>query len=442
MLDYSYKSILRMALPLMASTFIQAVVMITDSAFLSRYNTFAFDAAGNGGLIYITLFVMLSGFNDGTQILIARRIGENRLIEIPRIFGSAVFLNIISALLLFMVADFVLPGIIMRFAKHPEIASGQVLFLSIRSVGLFFAVATLAINAYFMACGRTTLVLLAALITAGANIILDYAFIFGKFSFPKMGIEGAALASVLAEGIGMSFLIISFYFSKEQRKMRVISGVRASVQSIKSLFLLGLPISFQGLVALSTWTVFFFWIEQLGEYELTISQTIRSLYFLAFVPIWGFAVTTKTYVSQYMGSGDFGKIKIIQRRIQIMTLIGLFIIMHGAFFYPEHIVGIINPDPHYIRGSAEILRFIAASIFIYGFVQVYFNTISGSGNTRFTFLVELIAVILYLTSAYLFIHIFEWSIKWVWFVEYIYFLTMGITAMAYLRFFNWKKKKL
>ena len=72
----------------------------------------------------------------------------------------------------------------------------------------------------------------------------------------------------------------------------------------------------QGLLALSTWTIFFTWIEQTGEHELTVSQNIRSIYFLAFVPIVGFGATTKTYVSQYYGNKDFDSIKIVQKRIQ------------------------------------------------------------------------------------------------------------------------------
>ena len=74
----------------------------------------------------------------------------------------------------------------------------------------------------------------------------------------------------------------------------------------------------QGLVALTTWTVFFFWIEQMGVFELTVSQNIRSLYFLAFVPIWGLGATAKTYVSQYMGKEDFDSVKIAMRRIQLL----------------------------------------------------------------------------------------------------------------------------
>ena len=76
MLELRYKTILAVALPMMISGFIQSIVLITDAAFISRYSTEAFDAVGNGGLIYITMYMCLLGMGDGAQIIIARRIGE------------------------------------------------------------------------------------------------------------------------------------------------------------------------------------------------------------------------------------------------------------------------------------------------------------------------------------------------------------------------------
>ena len=65
-------------MPLMVSGFIQSIVLLTDSAFLSRYSTLAFDAVGNAGLLFITCFMILVGLGDGTQIILARRIGEKK----------------------------------------------------------------------------------------------------------------------------------------------------------------------------------------------------------------------------------------------------------------------------------------------------------------------------------------------------------------------------
>lgn len=424
----------------MVSSFIQAVVLLTDTALLSRYSTESFDAAGNAGLIYVTMFMALAGMADGAQILIARRIGQKNSDAVGRIFGTSVLVHSLLAIVLFLLLETIAPNILMNFSKHPDLALEETKFISIRSYALFFATISLSIQAFFFATGKTWVVLISAIITAFSNIILDYYLIFGKGFFPEMGIEGAALASTLADGIGMLFLVIYLLFSKQRKEFALFSHFSFSLDSFKELIKVGSPIMFQGLIALSTWTIFFTWIEQMGKFELTVSQNIRSIYFLAFIPIWGFSATTKTYISHYIGKGDFHALKTIQKRIQLLTMLFLSVIVIGSTFYPSNLIAIINPSEEYIQKSAEILRFISISTLLFGFVSVYFQTINGSGNTMVTFAIEVISVVIYLVSSYFLIKVIKVDIYWVWSVEYIYFGTIGILSIGYLRIFDWKKK--
>ena len=442
MLDYSYKSILKVAIPLMASSFIQAVVLLTDSSFLSRYSTMDFAASGNAGVYYITMFIVMIGLNDASQILMARRIGEERTDRLSRIFGSTIFINFIAAILLFILMQMLLPPILAAVSKSDILAKAEIDYLSVRSFGIFFGMITLAINAYFMATGKTSLVLFGAVITAGTNIFLDYAMIFGEFGFPIMGLKGAALASVVAEGIGMLFLFGLLYINKEQKSHQLLKTIKIKSETLKEVFRIGSPIMLQGFLALAVWAVFFTWIEQMGTYELTVSQNIRSIYFITFVPIWGFAATTKTYVSQYIGHGSFDQIKTIQRRIQLMTLAFIILLVHGMILYPESLIELINPEQTFIAESADIMRMIFGSVILFSLISVYFNTISGSGNTRYTFLVELASVTTYIIGAFLLIKVFHVSVYWVWTVEYIYFGTIGALSILYLRNSKWKEKKI
>ena len=442
MLDFRYKTLLGVALPMMVSGFIQSIVLITDASFISRYSTNAFDALGNGGLIYIALYMMLVGMSDGSQIIIARRIGENRIDAIGRIFGTTVFTLLMIGTMLFLVLHFLIPDWIISYSANKNIASLQGEFLNIRSFSLFFAVITLSIQAMLIAKGKTMVVLIAALITASTNVILAYSLIFGNFGLPRMGIEGAALASTLAEACSMTFLIIYLYFSIERREYRLFSYFSFQWKSFKELLKVGSPLLIQGFVALATWTLFFTWIEQKGQFDLTVSQNIRAIYFLAFVPIWGFAGTTKTYISQYIGSGQFDALPIIQRRIQLLTFGFLLISFHGALLYPEALIRMINPAEIYVQKSAEILRLVSCSILLYGLISVYFQTIHGSGNTLISMLIEVISVVCYSIFSYLFIKVFNWDIYWIWTVEYIYFSILGGLSLFYLTFYNWKKKVL
>lgn len=439
MLDTRYRTIFMVALPLMGASFIQSLVLITDAAFLSRHSTVAFDASGNAGLIYITLFVALQGIGDGSQIIQARRIGAKKLGELGKIFGTTVWTNLILASFLFILIQFFMSDALLSYSKHADIAEAQGTYINIRSYSLFFAVFSLSANAFLFATGQTWKVLIASIVTAVSNIFLDYAMIFGYFGFPEMGIEGAAWASTIADGLGMTTILV-LILNKSNREIGLFTKFKFDWDSMKKLFKVSSPLMLQGFLALCTWTVFFTWIEQIGKFELTVSQNIRAVYFIAFIPIWGFSATTKTYISQYLGGNKKNEIGKIQKRIQLLTMFCLGLLFHGAFFYPEELIKLVNPNETYLAASAEILRFVAPSIFLFGFISVYYQSINASGNTRVTLIIEGICVFFYITSAYLFIKVWQLDLFEIWVVEYIYFGLSGLLSYLYLKKYLWQEK--
>lgn len=442
MLDLKYTSILKVALPLMVSSFIQAVVLITDTAFLSRHDTLSYDAAGNAGLLFMTLFIAMTGMSDGTQILIARRIGQNKLKRVGRIFGTTLITLGGLALTFWLILQFLVPSFLINISKSIEIANLQIDFLNYRSYALFLGVFLLSSQAFFFATGKTKIVLFSSIIIAFSNIALDWILIFGKFGFPSMGITGAALASTIAEGMGAIFLLSYLLFGKQKKKYHLFSSIAFKIDSFKELIKIGSPIMLQGIFALGTWTVFFIWIEQMGEFELTVSQNIRSIYFLAFIPIWGFSTTTKTYISQYIGNKKLDDLKKIQKRIQLLTALFLGVIIALSVSFPYQIISLVNPEEVYLDKTKEILYFISGSTMIFGLFSVYFQTINGSGNTFATLIIEAICVGVYILSAYILIKVLKMDILWVWSVEYIYFIAMGTLSFGYLKLFNWKQKEI
>ena len=426
-------------MPLMVSGFIQSIVLLTDSAFLSRYDTLSFDAVGNAGLLFITCFMIMVGLGDGTQIILARRIGEKKQEQLAGVFSTALIIQFVFASLLFLGLYFGAPSLLNSISKNSIIAGLQGQFIGIRAYAFFPSCLFLIIQAYFLAKGKTWPVLFSAIVTALSNIILDYSLIFGNFGCPELGVKGAALASTLSDVIGMLSMLFLFKMDKENR----LFGLGFfNWKSTKNILKVSSPLMVQGSIALGTWTLFFMMIEQRGVFELTVSQNIRSIYFLAFVPIWGFAGTTKTYVSQYLGNGKAELIPELQKRIQLLTTLFLLVTFHGAILYPELLVSWINPEEAYVEKSASILRLISMSVILYGIISVYYQTIQGSGNTFYSLCIELSTVLVYICACYLFITVFALDIYWIWTVEYIYFGVIGLMSYLYLRNSNWKLKSI
>jgi putative MATE family efflux protein len=427
---------------MMLSGFIQSVIAITDAAFLSRYSKLAYDASGSAGLWYITMYMVFIGLGDGAQIAMAQKVGEKNQKGFAAVFQSNFVILFSAAIVLTILVQLCMPALMGYLVTNYELAQAEQSFLEIRSYSFWAATITISIQASYLAVGKTTLVLLASLIAAVSNIILDYLLVFGIGPFPRLGLEGAAIASTSAEFLAMLFLLSTLIGGKLKThypiwKERLISKFQL-IENLK----IGFPLLLQGIVALSIWTIFFIWIEQMGGDNLTVSLNIRYIYFLAFVPIWGFAAATKTYIAQYFGAKQFHQLPVIQRRMQLLTISFLVLTFHGAVLYPEALIRLVSDHPEHVEKSAQVLRVVSGSILIYGTGSVFFQTISGIGKTRITFLVECLSTTFYIISAYLFIKVWNWPIQWVWLVEYVYFITMGLGSFIYLKWINQTKEKI
>jgi Na+-driven multidrug efflux pump len=321
----------------------------------------------------------------------------------------------------------------------------MVSFLNMRGWGLFFAAQHMTLVGFFIGLGKTRIILVSAIVIAVCNIFLDYCFIHGNLGFNAMGMVGAPLASSIAEAIGFLFLLLFLISKADFKKFGYSLKRKINLPKYFALVKLSFPMMLQGVAALSTWLVFFTLVEHMGTEALETAQNIRYMYFLAFIPIFGFAAATKTIMSNLAGQGRMDLIFKTQNRIILLSVISMLVVFHGALLYPETLVRLINHNPNMsdtvLNDSIFILKFISGSIFIFSVAVVYFNVIAGLGKTTIYFFIELVSILLYLIGCYFFIVRWNWDIKYIWAVEYIYFLGFGIFSTLYLHYYRKNKLK-
>lgn len=443
--EFSYRRIIWITAPLMLGTFVQSIVTMTDGIFVSRLGNVEIGAFGNGSLLYLAFFMLCRGLADGAQITIAKQNGEGNFAAIGETLQATQLYQLFFSGLVILL--FMLWGnyFILSFTEPSEVTTAMTDFIHVRLWGLLFAAQHIVLVGFFIGLGRTPIILASAFLIAACNIILDYLLINGYWGFPALGLLGAPLASSISELIGFLFLLF-FLLKKTSFKQYGYSLSLAKVKLKQHLALLKLsyPLMLQGLLALSTWLVFFTKVEGMGIEALEVSHNIRYMYFLAFVPLFGFAASTKTIISNLVGQNKLYLVPRIQNRILALSVGFIVLIFHGALLYPETLIRLVdlNPtiSPTVFNDSVYILRFISGSILIYSVSNVFFSTISGLGKSTIYFGIEVIAILLYLLGCYLFIDLWHWNIKNVWWVEYIYFLTFGVLSIGY--FIYYRKKHI
>lgn len=439
MLELSYKKILAIALPLMIGTFVQSIVMLTDSSFVARIGTIPYNAVNNAGLIYVSLFMFSKGLADGAQILIARKYGEQNSAQIGSIIFHTQLLQIILSGFLFTLFFFLSSGLIDLIVKSEPTGEQMALFLKYRSWGIFFAGMHAGLTSFFIGIGKTSIVLVSTLVMALSNIFLDYSLIFGHFGFSEMGMIGAPIASSLAEFLAFLVLVIYIRSANQFAEFRINIFQKIKLKEILDLLKLGVPLMFQGFLALSGWLLFFTLIErEMSANDLEISSVVRAIYFIVFIPIFGFGATTRTYVSNLIGQKKPEMIPVIQRKIILMSMSFIVFFCSGPVLFPKLIIPLIDPNPLVFESSALVLKVVCGSFLMFSIITVWFNSVAALGKSNVSFIIEGTSILIYLICCYLFIVEWRFGVVAVWTVEYIYFGVIGIMSYLYLQYYRKK----
>ncbi|HHT22928.1 MAG TPA: MATE family efflux transporter [Bacteroidales bacterium] len=439
---YSNKKIFQVAYPIVLTLIAQNVINVTDTAFLGRVSEVALGASAIGGVFYIAIFYIGFGFSQGAQIMIGRRNGERNYAAIGPIFNNALLFNFVLAALIFLACYFTMPALMRSLVHSDKIYEATVEFLNWRLFGLFFAFLNVIFRAFFVGITRTRVLTVSAIVTAITNIILDYLLIFGKFGFPEWGIAGAAIASTLAELASLIYLVLVTLKMKDKEVFNLFKFDKFDFQAIGKILNLSIFIMFQYFISITTWFLFFVFIERLGERSLAITNIGRSLYILLIIPSSALSTTVNTLVSNMIGEGHKEKVVSFVHKSMLITALLLLPIMLFTNQFPELLARIYTNNLELIAASVPTLRVISISMLFCGVSGVLFNAVSGTGNTRSAFVLELIVLVFYTGYAYYTAIVLGTSVEIVWYSEFVYWGLLGILSYWCLRKGNWQKKEI
>ena len=384
---------------------------------------------------------MLSGlgFTTGAQIIIGRRNGEQNYSQIGKVFHHTLYVVIPLSILLFSCVKLFAPQLLENITQSENILSAAIDFLSYRIYGLLFAFILGCFIAFYVGTTKTKILIYVTVIMMFVNVFLDYSLIFGNFGFPKMGIKGAALASVISEISALTFLILYTLKKIDINKYKLFRFKDFDKSIVKRITKVGGPIMLQNFLSISSWFIFFMIIEKIGERELAISHIIRSIYMVLMIPLFGFSSATNTLVSNLIGQGNSDKVLTLTARIILLSLACTFLVLFFNIFIPEQIIGLYTNDNSLIIEAINSLNIISGTMFFFAVSYIFFSAVSGTGNTKTALLIEFITIAIYIVACYYIAIIKQLDLPIVWCSEFIYFALLGIMSFGYLKWGNWGK---
>jgi Na+-driven multidrug efflux pump len=277
---------------------------------------------------------------------------------------------------------------------------------------------------------------------AFVNIVLDYALIFGHWGFPKMGIEGAALASVIAEGVSALFFVAATLSNSSLRKYHVFRLPHFDKAIIRRTWNISVFIMLQNFVSLSAWFLFFLVIEQTGERPLAISNIIRSLYLMLMIHIWSFSASVNSLVSQVIGEGNSEAVFPIIAKVNRMGMIISLAIIAITLFIPETLLRIYTNDLSLIRDALPVLYVVMGALIPMTVAINWFSGVSGTANTRMALAIEVATISIYLIYVFAVVLVLDASLPVVWISEWVYVSTLGLFSYWYLKKGKWQGREI
>lgn len=236
------KLLLNMSLPMMLSMLVQAMYNIVDSIFVSRISEDALTAVSLAFPLQSLMIAIAAGTGVGVNALISRALGEKRQDKVDQVASNGLFVYALS-----YIAVAILGILVVRPFYTMQTGVGQenilelgVTYLSIVMVFSFGLFAQFIFERMLQATGRTVFTMISQMVGAIINIILDPILIFGLFGFPKLGIAGAAVATVAGQIIAA--IIGCIYNMKKNPDVHVsFKGFRPNGKIIGEIYMIGVP---------------------------------------------------------------------------------------------------------------------------------------------------------------------------------------------------------
>lgn len=442
--EVSNKAILKMALPISLAILIPQLNFVINNIFLGHFaaDAAALAVAGITGVYYLIFAAIGYGLNNGLQTLIARRSGENKPDEIGKLFSQGIIIGLLLAITGIVLTYTLTPILFGIIIKDPIILEKAITFLQIRIWGLPFLYVYQLRNALLVGTNQSRYLVAGTIAEASSNVLLDYLLIFGFGVISPLGFNGAAIASILAEAIGM--FVIFWVISRKgiTKQFSLFTKLYWNAETQRSILTVSAPLMFQHAISIISWQYFFLLVEHQGSMALKVSNVMRNIFGVFGCFCWAFAATANSMVSNIIGQGRQEEaIELIKKIIRLSFSTVLVVVLFINLF-PSVFLSLFGQGPLFVAAAIPVLRVVTTALLLSCIATVLLNTVTASGNTRITFLIEVGAIVNYCIYIYLTLEYFQLSLSVGWMSEWIYWLSLLIPSLLYLRSNRWKGKKI
>jgi putative MATE family efflux protein len=354
------RTLARLTVPMVAGIVGMVAFNLTDTYFVGRLGTIELAALSFTFPVVLVLVRFTLGLGIGASALISRAVGRGDAHSVRRITTDSLSLALL-VVVIFIAVGFPAMGPIFRaLGAEGEILTLVKTYMSIWLAGLLFVFFPMISNNAIRANGDTRTPALIMLTAVFANIILDYLLIFGIGPFPRLGLAGAALATVIAR---MLTFILSFYIVHFRLRMLTFEKVPFAevLASWKQILYIGLPAASTRIIAPIGMGVITGLIARVGPKGVAAFGVANRVEFFAIAVVFALSSVLNPFTGQNWGAGKTGRVKkgiSLSNRFAFLWGIGMFALLA---LFARQIATIFSRDPEVVSAIVLYMRIVAAS---------------------------------------------------------------------------------
>ena len=404
--------VLRMSFPMMISMLVQALYNVVDSIFVALVSESAFTAVS---LVFPYQMLVVSiavGTGVGVNLLAARHLGEGRQKEANAVAAHGQFLALVSGIVFMLAFAIFTPTLIGMFNPDHEIYEHACTYLYWVGVPSIFMIFQCMYEKILQATGDTLHSMLSQLVGAVFNIIFDPILIFGLFGFPKLGVAGAAIATVLGQAIGMCLAL--YYLYKRNRHIDIsLKGFRPKWPVARDIYRAGLPnIAMRSISSVTT-----FGMNRILMAMTPTAVNVLGVYYkmesFMYMPVFGLSSGAMPIISYNYGARS--KERILEA-LKYGCIYAEAILVSGmilVLLFAKQFLMLFNASPYMLEIGVPALRIISLCFPMAALGIIFATFFQAVGKGKLSLLVSIMRqLILILPVAYLLSRIYGLKATW------------------------------
>lgn len=410
------RTIFKLAAPAIFECLMFSLVFFTDTLIVGwlRNETYLAGVA-LASLLMVWSNAPIQGISIATNSLVARTWGEKDYSEARRCAGHTLALTFIITAIIILVGELFAENLIRLLRAAPEVVGPATKYLRIALLSSVFGVPLMVSNAVIRAKGDTTTPMIITLGMNIINVVSSIVLAFGVGPFPKMGLYGVAIGTVIAHNLGGFTSFAVLFTRKRGINLRPNHLLWLSAKRIRRIWHVAYPAMIERVFNSTSYAFFMSMVASLGTTLLAAHQIALNVESLAFMPAFGMSVAVTTILGQAVGSGRYRIGEITVKRTLMITV--LFMISLGllfVFFAPTW-ARIFGATPEVLRLTGIALQISALEFPFFALTFILMAALRGAGDTRSPMYINMCCILLLrLPLTYLFAFVFDWGITGVW----------------------------